>query len=92
MVSYYSLMTRFPIIGMFSNVALYIMLLFVIVIFMLHDKCRRELFVMFPLLLSFCTILMEPRIMNQPRYAFPIIYAMPKVIAFYCYTVTRKNG
>lgn len=92
MVSYYSLMTRFPIIGMFSNVAFYIILMFVIVIFMLHDKRRKALFVMFPLLLSFCTILMAPQIMNQPRYAFPIIYTMPTVVAFYCYTVTRKIG
>lgn len=85
MVSYYSLMTRFPIIGMFSNVAFYIMLLFVILIFMLNDNCKRELLIMFPLLLSFVTILLAPQIQNQPRYAFPIIYAMPIVVAFYCY-------
>lgn len=91
MVSYYSLMTRFPIIGMFSNVAFYIILMIVIIVYMLHDKCKWELLVMFPLLLSFFTVLLAPQIMNQPRYAFPIIYAMPTAVAFYCYTIKIKE-
>ena len=28
-------------------------------------------------------IIASPQIQNQPRYAFPIIYAMPILIAFY---------
>lgn len=86
MVSYYSLLSRLPILGMLNNVAFYIILLFAAFIFMLHDRQKNELFIMLPLFLSFLTILAAPQIQNQPRYAFPIIYAMPSVIAFF-----RKN-
>ena len=92
MVSYYSLMTRFPVIGMFSNVAFYIMLMFIIIIYMMHDKCRRGFLVMFPLFVSFITILMAPQIQEQPRYAFPIIYAIPSAVSFYCFIVKRGIG
>lgn len=83
MVSYYSFFTRLPILGMFNNVAFYIILLFTVAIFMLADKCRKEWVIMIPLLLSFLIIIAAPQIQNQPRYAFPIIYAMPTVVAFY---------
>lgn len=86
MVSYYSLLSRLPILGMLNNVAFYIILLFAAFIFMLHDRQKNELFIMLPLFLSFLIILAAPQIQNQPRYAFPIIYAMPSVIAFF-----RKN-
>lgn len=86
MVSYYSLLSRLPILGMLNNVAFYIILLFVSFIFMLHDRQKNGLFIMLPLFLSFLIILAAPQIQNQPRYAFPIIYAMPSVIAFF-----RKN-
>lgn len=91
MVSYYSLLTRFPIIGMLSNVAFYIMLMFVFILYMVHDRFRKELLVMFPLFVSFITILLAPQIQYQPRYAFPVIYAMPSVVSFYCYTINIKG-
>lgn len=90
MVSYYSLLTRMPVLGMFNNVAFYIILLFFICIFMLKDKCRREWLVMLPLLLSFLIILAAPQIQNQPRYAFPIVYTMPAVTAFYKWRRARE--
>lgn len=83
MVSYYSLLSRLPVIGLLNNVAFYMILLFVMFIFMLKDQCRKELLIMLPLCLSFLIILAAPQIQNQPRYAFPIIYAMPTVVAFF---------
>ncbi len=90
-VSFYSLLTRLPIIGMLNNVAFYIILMFVILFFMLRDKMHRELFAMVPLLISFLFILMAPQIQDQPRYAFPIIYAMPSVIALYISAAQQKE-
>lgn len=83
MVSYYSLLSRLPVIGMLNNVAFYIILMFVICIFMMHEKQKRAPFIMIPLFISFLIILAAPQIQGQPRYAFPIIYAMPTVTAFY---------
>ena len=46
---------------------------------------------MLPLILSFLIILMAPQIQDQPRYAFPVIYAMPSVTAFYLSGCRRKE-
>ncbi len=83
-VSLYSLLTKMPVIGTLNNVAFYTILLCMVAFFMLADGWKKEqLFVLLPLILSFFIILMAPQIQDQPRYAFPIIYAMPSVTAFY---------
>ena len=83
MVSYYSLLTRMPVIGLLNNVAFYIILLFVITFFFLKEKQRKALWMLMPLWLTFLIIIASPQIQNQPRYAFPIIYSMPIVVAFF---------
>lgn len=85
MVSFYSFLTKLPIIGLLNNVAFYIILMFTIIFFMLKDKCKAGYVVLLPLLLAFVFIILSPQIQNQPRYAFPIIYSMPSVTAFYIY-------
>lgn len=85
MVSWYSLLTKLPIIGLLNNVAFYIMLMFTITCFILKDKCKKGYLILLPLILSFGFILLGPQIQNQPRYAFPIIYSMPIVTAYYIY-------
>lgn len=70
-------------IGMLSNVGFYIILLWMITFFFLKDGRKRELWLLLPLWLTFLIIIASPQIQNQPRYAFPSIYAMPILIAFY---------
>ena len=93
-VGWYTLLTRLPVIGMLNNVAFYVILMFCILLFMLHDRVGRRMFVMAPLLMSFLFVILAPQIQNQPRYAFPIIYAMPSVAGFYLWTIRgkQKNG
>lgn len=91
-VSLYSLLTKLPVIGMLNNVAFYMILMTMVFVFMLADRRKKEqLFVMLPLILSFLIILMAPQIQDQPRYAFPVIYAMPSVTAFYLSGCRRKE-
>lgn len=90
MVSFYALLMRIPVIGMLNNVAFYIILLFVIWIFMMQDRCFKEQLVLIPLFITFLFIILGPQIMNQPRYAFPIIYTMPSVVAYYIQAVRIK--
>lgn len=91
MASLYSLLMRIPVIGILNNVAFYIILLFVIWIFMMKDGCRKELLALIPLFMTFLFILIGPQIMNQPRYAFPIIYAMPSVVAYYMQATKKES-
>ncbi len=90
MVSFYALLMRIPVVGMLNNVAFYIILLFVMWIFMMRDRCFKELLVLIPLFMTFLFILLGPQIMNQPRYAFPIIYTMPSLVAYYIQAVRTK--
>lgn len=91
MVSYYSLLYRLPIIGLLNNVAFYVMLMLVMASFMIQDKRKKELLVFFPLFLSLLIVILAPQIQNQPRYAFPIIYTMPAVVAFYIQGIRSKR-
>lgn len=83
MVSYYALLSRLPVIGLLNNVAFYIIMLWAVTAFALKDKSKRVLMVLLPLWISFFIIIAAPQIQNQPRYAFPIIYSMPVVAAYY---------
>ena len=82
-VKLYSLLTTAPVIGMFSNVAFYVILMFVLLHFVRLEKNKKAFVVMLPALISFLFVLLAPQIQGQPRYAFPIIYTMPLMIAFY---------
>lgn len=83
MVSFYALLTRLPIIGLLNNVAFYMILLFVMTCFFLKDGQKKAVWTLMPLWLTFLIIIASPQIQNQPRYAFPIIYSMPIVVAFF---------
>lgn len=89
-VSLYAALTMLPVVGMFSNVAAYVILLFVLLLFFLIDKRAKEARVFIPLVVSFLFILLSPAILAQPRYAFPIIYSMPSVVAMYA--AGKKKG
>ncbi len=82
-VSLYTLLSRLPVIGMLNNVAFYIICMFAVLLFMVHDRAGKKMIVLVPLLVSFLFLLLGPQIYNQPRYAFPIIYSMPAVVGFY---------
>ena len=90
-MSWYTLLTRLPVIGMLNNVAFYVILMFCLLLFMLNDRSGKRMFVMVPLLMSFVFVILAPQIQNQPRYAFPIIYAMPSVVGFYLWMVRGKQ-
>lgn len=90
LVSLYAALTKMPVVGMFSNVAFYVILMFALVLFFVKDGRRRELKVMIPVLISFIFIILAPCILEQPRYAFPVIYAMPAVMGFYAAGPVRE--
>lgn len=70
-----------PIIGMFSNLAFYNLLLIALLVFAIHDKMKNLILVMVPLLMSDLIIVAAPYV--SPRYVLPIIYALPVILALY---------
>ena len=83
------LMFSTPIIGLISHPALYILLLFVVLLIALKNKMTDCLLILLPLLLTIMFIIIGPVFHGHPRYAFPIIYSMPIV---YSYTKYRVNS
>lgn len=80
-LSFFSL----PIIGMFSHPALYCILLIFLIVFAIYRKLWHLIVIMFPLVLSAVIVVLAPAIQLNARYAFPIIYAMPIIVAYYIY-------
>lgn len=70
-----------PGIGMLSNVGFYNIILLFIIIYAIKERCRQVLVLSLPLTLSNLIIIAAPYV--GPRYAFPVMYSMPCVIALY---------
>ena len=87
---WFLLMHTLPVIGMLSHTATYtIALLFLIALAL----CRKEYkFILpaFPIFLSVMVIIIAPVIYGHPRYAFPIVYTVPVLIAYYIH-LQRKG-
>ena len=78
---------KLPVLNLINNMAVYIMLLLVFVIFTLHKKNYSHLFYYLPLLISLLIIIAAPCIRGHVRYAYPIIYTFPIWLAGYTYTI-----
>lgn len=91
-VGWYTLLTRLPVIGILNNVAFYMIMMVCLLLFMLHDRVGKRLFVMLPLLMSFLFVILAPQIQNQPRYAFPIIYTIPAMTGFYLWMLRERES
>lgn len=74
-----------PIVGWFAHPATYIFFLICLWAFAFVKKIYRWLLVALPAFLSFMIIILAPAIQRNPRYAFPIIYTMPLLLAYYLY-------
>ena len=74
---------KLPVLNLINNMAVYIMLLLVFVIFTLHKKNYSHLFSYLPLLISLLIIIAAPCIRGHVRYAYPIIYTFPIWLAGY---------
>lgn len=72
-----------PIIGLFSNYAVYNILLIYLIMFAINKKMWEFLFISIPIVFSDLIVLAAPLV--DPRYAFPVFYAMPLLLGYYLY-------
>lgn len=79
----YIALAAFPVIGLLSHQATYNLLLIALFVFAAYQKKWKWLLASIPLILSDIIIVLAPVIQGHPRYAFPIIYAMPLLLAYY---------
>lgn len=88
---YNDLLFSFPIVGVLSHPAVYVMVLLVVVALSLKKKYKNLLLVSFPSMIFFIMCILSPVIQGHPRYVFPIIYTTPLLVSYYMY-VNQSSG
>jgi hypothetical protein len=91
-IEFYKLLNEFPLTGMFSNLAVYNILLAYLIIFAINDKKKGFLWITVPVVLSDLVVLAGPAIYDNIRYSLPVIYMMPLVVAYYIHIYNKEVG
>lgn len=73
-----------PFTGLVCSIPVCVLLLMFLCCYALSRRRWQFLIPALPLLLSVGIILLAPGIAGTPRYAYPIVYALPMVLAYYC--------
>ena len=76
-----------PVLGLFSNQAIYTIMLFAAVLQYLNMEDRKKLILLIPMLGTLGICLIAPACKNHARYLYPLVYCMPVIWA----AVTSKN-
>lgn len=85
LTKWFGLLHHTPIIGLFSNPAFYTLVFLFVVLLAIANKTYKLLIPALPIVLSVVVIILAPVIIGHPRYAFPIIYTLPVLLAYYMY-------
>ncbi len=88
--SMYRMLNQIPFIALMNNLAVYVVIMFVLVALMQNRKYNAARIAMGPVWISFLFIFMTPLIKDQPRYSWGIIYMLPTMIALYMYLRNKE--
>lgn len=88
--SYYKFLQVFPITGAMSCLGIYNTILLYLIIYAIHDKKKNYLGMILPVVISDLVVIAGPCIYDNIRYALPVIYSMPVVIAYFIF-IYNKN-
>ena len=91
-ISAYKFVNKLPIIGLFSNIAVYNIIMIYLIVFSIYDKKREFLWITIPVILSDLVVVAGPAIYDNIRYALPVVYAMPLVVAYFLYVYRKSKG
>lgn len=90
--NYYELCFTFPGLRLLSHPAFYNLILLWLIFFSFIKKDWRMLIVAIPAAINFVTIILAPVIQGHPRYAFPIIYTVPIIIAVFMHNSNEDSS
>lgn len=90
-ISFYKLMHSFPVIGAFSNIAVYNIILLYLILFSIKNKIRGFFWITFPAILDDLVVVAGPAIYDNIRYALPVVYAIPIITAYFIYLCTNED-
>lgn len=87
----YRALFSLPVVSLLTHQAPYSLLLIALLVFSAYTKRGKWWLVALPLTLSAAIVILAPVIQGHPRYAFPIIYAMPIAVAYYIRLKDRER-
>lgn len=92
--AFYNLCFYLPVLNLLSHPAFYVLLLIWLSVFAFYRKRFLWLLASVPIWLSAVIVVLAPVIQGHPRYAFPIIYSMPVMLAYFLYLgkAEKTNG
>lgn len=92
-VSSYKLLSMLPLSGMFSCLAIYDIGLLFLISFAFYKKLWRFMWIVVPEIVCVLIIIAGPVIYENIRYALPLVYSIPLVVAYFIYEYqnTIKN-
>lgn len=90
MTSYYTFLHNFPFLGMLSNIGFWVLVLLLLRLLSRHHKVKGMGLITLPALLTLFMCIASPVILLQSRYAFPLVYSMPVILAAYVFFRHRQ--
>ena len=79
-----------PFTGLVCSIPVHVLVLMFLCCYALSRRRWCFLIPALPLLLSVGIVLLAPGIAGTPRYAYPIVYSLPVVMAYYCSLVKKE--
>lgn len=80
-----------PVSGLMCSIAVHVLVLMFLCCYALSRRQWRFFLCALPLLLSAGIILLAPGIVGTPRYAYPLVYSLPVVMAYYCFLMKEDR-
>ena len=84
-VSWYKLLGVAPITGALSSLAVYVIVFLYLIAFAIYKKMWKFMWIIIPEMVNVLIIIAGPVIFENIRYALPVVYTMPVVIAYFVY-------
>ena len=85
------LLYSLPLTGIFLHHSSYVIILLATIILALQKKVYKYLLASLPILLSVAVIILAPTIRSHPRYAYPIMYTVPILLAYYIFCTKAEK-
>ena len=88
---WYHMCFQIPGLNLLCHLATYVLVFLWLWLYAWKRKLREWTIPAFPVLLSLAVVIAAPVIQGHPRYAFPILYSVPALTAFWSYLARRQG-
>ena len=85
MIKCMNVFKRIPILGLTVNAGAYFWFFVILIAFAIKDKKYKFLLPLLPIIMNVFICVLSPAFFMHPRYAYPMLWTMPFIFAFFVY-------